>query len=261
VTAFVIATAALVGLLVGSFLNVVIARVPEHRSVVSPGSACPACGTPIRPAENIPVVSWLLLRGKARCCGAPISAQYPIVEALTAVSFGAIAAWQGLSWLLPALLYLAAISIALTFIDLATFRLPWEIVAPSYPVALVLLAVASAGAGEWWPLARGAICGVVLWLFYRVLHAIRPDGMGYGDVRLAGVLGLYLGWFGWGQAFFGTFAASLLGGAVGIALMVAGRAGRKTAIPYGPYMIVGAWLGLTVGGAVVDWYLDFSGYR
>ena len=85
--------------------------------------------------------------------------------------------------------------------------------------------------------------------------------MGLGDVKLAGVLGMYLGWFGWGQVFVGTFAASLLGGVVGIALMLAGRAGRKTAIPYGPYMIAGAWLGITVGGAVVDWYLDLSGWR
>jgi leader peptidase (prepilin peptidase)/N-methyltransferase len=170
-----------------------------------------------------------------------------------------VAAWQGFSWLLPALLYLVAISIALTFIDLDTFRLPFWIVAPSYPVAAALLALASYGEGEWWPMARAAICAAAMWLFYRILHLVNPRGMGYGDVRLAGVLGLYLGWLGYGQAFVGTFSASLVGGVVGIALIAAGRAGRKTEIPYGPYMIVGCWIGILLGGAVTDWYLGFSG--
>jgi len=261
VTVVVTVLATVVGLAVGSFLNVVIARVPEGRSVVRPASACPACGEPIRAAENVPVLSWVLLRGRASCCGTPISARYPLVELLTAAGFGAVAAWQGLSWLLPALLYLVAISVALTFIDLDTKRLPNDIVLPSYPVAAALLALAVLDAGDWWPLARAGMAGVALYVFYGLLWFAYPKGMGLGDVKLAGVLGMYLGWFGWGQVFFGTFAASLLGGVVGIALMLAGRAGRKTAIPYGPYMIVGAWLGITVGGAVVDWYLDLSGWR
>ena len=261
VTVVVTVFATVAGLAIGSFLNVVIARVPEGRSVVRPASACPACGQPIRASENIPVASWLLLRGRASCCGAPISPRYPLVELLTAVAFGAVAAWQGLSWLLPALLFLVAISIALTFIDLDTKRLPFDIVAPSYPVAAALLALAVLEDGDWWPLARAGISGAALWAFYRLLHALYPRGMGYGDVRLAGVLGMYLGWFGWGEVFFGTFAASLLGGVLGILLIALGRAGRKSEIPYGPYMIAGAWLGITVGGHVVDWYLETSGWR
>jgi leader peptidase (prepilin peptidase)/N-methyltransferase len=261
VTGLIVAFAAVAGLLIGSFLNVVIARVPEGRSVVRPASACPACGEPIRPAENIPVVSWLLLRGRARCCGTPISGRYPFVELLTGAAFAAVTAWQGLSWLLPALLYLVAISIALTFIDLDHKRLPNDIVLPSYLVVAALLALAAAGTGDWWPFARALISGAALYAVYFALMVVKPGGMGFGDVKLAFVLGMYLGWFGWGQVLFGTFAASLLGGVVGIGLIAARRAGRKTEIPYGPYMIAGAWLGLTIGDEVVDWYLRVSGWR
>jgi leader peptidase (prepilin peptidase)/N-methyltransferase len=261
VTAALTVVATLVGLAVGSFLNVVIARVPEGRSVVRPASACPACGEPIRPRDNVPVVSWLLLRGRARCCGVPISRRYPLVELLTGLGFGAVTAWQGPSWLLPALLYLVAVSVALTFIDLDVKRLPNQIVLPSYPVVAALLALASLGTGDWWPFARAVISGIALYGVYFVLMVIKPDGMGFGDVKLAFVLGMYLGYAGWGQVFFGTFAASLLGGLVGIGLILARRAGRKTEIPYGPYMIAGAWLGLTIGDEVVDWYLRLSGWR
>jgi leader peptidase (prepilin peptidase)/N-methyltransferase len=100
-----------------------------------------------------------------------------------------------------------------------------------------------------------------MWLFYAVLWVVHPRGMGFGDVVLAGVLGMYLGVLGWGEAFVGTFSASLVGGVVSIGLLATGRANRKTAIPYGPYMIIGCWIGLTAGGAITDWYLDFSGYR
>jgi leader peptidase (prepilin peptidase)/N-methyltransferase len=268
VTAFLVVTAGIAGLLVGSFLNVVIARVPEGRSVVTPRSACPDCGKPIGAAENIPVVSWLLLRGRAACCGTRISVRYPLVELATGAAFAALAAWQGLSWLLPALLYLAAVSIALTVIDLQHFRLPFRIVKPAYPVAAVLLTAGVLGEagwwpleqGDWWPLARAAICGAAMWLFYAVLWVVHPKGMGFGDVVLAGVLGMYLGVSGWGEAFVGTFSASFVGGAVSLWLLFTGRANRKTAIPYGPYMIIGCWIGLIAGGAITDWYLDFSGY-
>jgi leader peptidase (prepilin peptidase)/N-methyltransferase len=261
VVATLAVVAGLVGLLVGSFLNVVVARVPEGLSVVTPRSACPACGTPIPPSQNVPVVSWLLLRGRAACCGEPISRQYPLVELVTAAAFAAVTAWQGFSWFLPALLYLAAISVALTVIDLKLLRLPNQIVLPSYVVVAALLGVAAVGEGEYWPLVRAGLASLVLWGFYFALHLIKPKGMGYGDVKLAGVLGMYFGWLGWGVVAVGTFLGFAVGGVVGIALMAAGRAGRKTQIPFGPYMIVGAWLGLTVGGAVWDWYLRTSGYR
>jgi leader peptidase (prepilin peptidase)/N-methyltransferase len=256
---FLIVAVALVGLIIGSFLNVVIVRVPAGKSIVRPRSACPACGAPIGERDNIPVLSWLLLRGRARCCGEPISWRYPLVEAGTAAVFGGVAAWVGLSWLLPALLYFAAISIALTMIDLELKRLPNAIVLPSYPAAAALLVLASLGTGEWHRLLGAAIGCAALYVFYFVLVLIYPRGMGFGDVKLAGVLGLYLGWFGWEYTVVGAFFGFLLGGLVGLVLMVLGRAGRKTAIPFGPSMIVGAWLALVVAAPVTNWYLGYSG--
>jgi leader peptidase (prepilin peptidase)/N-methyltransferase len=149
-----IAVCAVLGLVVGSFLNVVIARVPAGESIVRPGSRCPHCGTPIAPRDNVPVLSWLLLRGRARCCGTRISPLYPLVEAGTALAFAAVAAWVGAErqaggwpppdpWFLSAFLFLAALTVCLTVIDVQVFRLPFWIVAPAYPVAGVLLGAAS----------------------------------------------------------------------------------------------------------------------
>jgi leader peptidase (prepilin peptidase)/N-methyltransferase len=256
---FLVVVVGLMGLFIGSFLNVVIVRVPVGQSVVRPRSACPTCGEPIKERDNVPVLSWLLLRGRARCCGQPISSRYPLVEAGTAIAFGAVAAWAGLSWLLPALLYLTAISIALTMIDLELKRLPNAIVLPSYPVAAVLLTLAAVAEGEPGRLPRAAICGAALYSFYFILMAVYPSGMGFGDVKLAGVLGLYLGWFGWQYAIVGAFFGFLVGGIVGLTLMALGRAGRKTAIPFGPYMIIGAWLALAIAAPVTTWYLGSSG--
>lgn len=254
-----IALCGLLGLLVGSFLNVVVARVPQGRSVVRPPSACPRCGTPIAPLDNVPVVSWLLLRGRGRCCGAPISVRYPLVEAGTAVAFAAVAAWLGPVWQLPAFCYLAAVSIALALIDIDTLRLPFAIVAPSYPIAAVLLGAASIASADAGSAVRALLGGAALWLFYRVLHAVKPEGMGYGDVRLSGLLGLYLGWLGWAEVVTGGFLAFLVGGVAGIGLLLARRGGLKTEIPYGPYMIVGAWLGAVWGRPLADAYLSSFG--
>jgi leader peptidase (prepilin peptidase)/N-methyltransferase len=256
---FVLVAASVVGLIIGSFLNVVIHRVPAGESVVTPRSACPRCGTPIAERDNIPVLSWLLLRGRARCCGEPISARYPLVEAFTGLTFAAVTAWAGLSWLLPALLFLAAISIALTLIDLAVKRLPDAITFPSYPIAAALLILPAITAGEPGRIVRALIGGLVLYLAYFALMMVYPAGMGFGDVKLAGILGMYLAWFGWGELVFGFFAAFFIGGPVGITLMVAGRAGRKTQIPFGPYMLVGTWISLIWGGQVADWYLGRIG--
>jgi leader peptidase (prepilin peptidase)/N-methyltransferase len=259
VRVFVVVAAVLLGLIIGSFLNVVVARVPEGRSVVRPRSACPHCGTPIAERDNIPVLSWLLLRGRARCCGAPISVRYPLVEAATGVVFGLVAVWVGLSWLLPAMLFLAAVSIPLTLIDVAHKRLPDAIVLPSYPIAAALLVLAALTLGEPGRLLRAAVCGLVLYAFYFLLMLIKPGAMGFGDVKLAGVLGLYLGFFGWQYAFVGWFLAFLIGAVAGLPLMVFGPAGRKTMIPFGPFMIAGAWLAVAVAAPITTWYLGTSG--
>lgn len=255
----VVVLALVLGLLIGSFLNVVIAREPKGESVVRPRSACPACGTPIAARDNLPVVSYLLLRGQARCCGAPISSRYPLVELGTGVAFGVVAAWTGPSWRLPALLYLVAIAIPLIAIDLADHRLPDLITLPSYPIGAALLVVAALGEGEPHRLITAAACGVGLWLFYDVLHILYRSGMGFGDVKLGGILGMYLGWFGVRYAIMGTFFGFLVGAVLGLALMLAGRANRKTPIPFGPFMLLGAFLALAVGGPLADWYLSAAG--
>ena len=254
-----IAVATLLGLFVGSFLNVVIYRVPRGESVVRPRSRCPGCGTQLAEYDNVPVVSWLMLRGRCRTCGEPISPRYPVVEALTALAFGLMAWHFGLVWVLPAFLYLAAVGIALAAIDIDTKRLPDVIVKPSYAVAAVLLGGAAALDHEWSTLLRVALGGAALGLFYLLLLVIYPRGMGWGDVKLAGVLGMYLGWLGWGSVVVGGFLGFLLGGVVGAGLMLAGRAGRKTKIPYGPYMIVGAFLAVFWGQRISDWYRGILG--
>jgi leader peptidase (prepilin peptidase)/N-methyltransferase len=257
-TWYVAVCVVVVGLLIGSFLNVVIWRVPRGESIVSPPSACPRCGHVIRARDNVPVLSWLILRGRCRDCGEPISRRYPLVEATTGVLFG-LTAWHfGLSWALPAYLFIAAVSVALALIDLDTKRLPNAIVLPSYPVAIALLALASwnpGGASDWPALWRALLGGAALYAVYFVLMVVYPAGMGFGDVKLAGVLGLFLGWVGWGSLVVGWFAAFLLGGLFAIGLLVAGRANRKTGIPFGPWLLLGAAVGIACGQAIAEWYV------
>lgn len=282
---FFVVVAGVFGLLIGSFLNVVAYRMPAKISLMRE-SRCPHCDIAIKPWHNVPVVSWIALRGRCANCKASISPRYPIVEAVTGLAF-ALATWWGLAvydgllgatlpeylalptvdgtvqpadvWglglVIVAYLYLAAVSILLTLIDLDTHRLPNAIVLPSYVVAGVLLALASLLTGDWMPLMRGAVGMATLYVFYFLLRLVRPDGMGGGDVKLAGVLGLYLGFIGWGALAVGAFAAFVFGGLYGVALIVLRRAGRKSAIPFGPWMILGAWVGLVTGESIARWYV------
>jgi leader peptidase (prepilin peptidase)/N-methyltransferase len=248
-----LAVVGLLGLAVGSFLNVVIHRVPRDESLVRPGSHCPHCGTAIRNRHNIPVLGWLLLRGRCADCAAPISARYPLVEAGTAALFVAVAARFGWSWELPAYLYLAAVAIALAAIDLDVLRLPDQIVLPSYAVALILLLPATIIEQSWDAAVRGIAAAALLYAFYRLL-ALVPRGMGGGDVRLAPLLGLYLGWLGWGSVAVGAFAGFLLGGIAGVVLMGLRLASRKSQVPFGPSMLAGAFLAVFAAAPIADWY-------
>jgi leader peptidase (prepilin peptidase)/N-methyltransferase len=247
------------GLAIGSFLNVVVYRVPLGRSVVRPASACPRCGAAIRPRDNVPVLSWLLLRGKCRDCAAPISCRYPLVESSTAVLFVAVVlrftVVQDAAWAIPAYLYLAAIGVALALIDLDVKKLPNSIVLPAYPVVAVLLALGSWGSDDWFALIRAVIGGVALWVFYFGLLLVKQGAMGFGDVKLAGILGAYLGWLGWGDLAVGAFAAFFVGGLVSVGLLLAKKADRRTAIPFGPWMLIGAAIGIAVGSPVWAAYL------
>jgi leader peptidase (prepilin peptidase) / N-methyltransferase len=258
VSAVPVVLAAVLGLLVGSFLNVVVWRVPRGESVVHPPSACPSCGHAIRPYDNIPVVSWLLLRGRCRDCGNPVSRRYPLVEAGTGVLFGLTTLWCGVTWALPAMLYLAAVAVALTLIDIDVHRLPDVIVLPSYLVGGALLALASwspGGESDWASMWHALVGAAVMFAVYFVLCLVYPSGMGFGDVKLAGLLGLYLGWVGWGALVIGGFAAFLFGGVFSIGLLLTRRANRKSGIPFGPWMLLGAAFGLVFGESLWSAYL------
>jgi leader peptidase (prepilin peptidase)/N-methyltransferase len=246
--------AGVLGLIVGSFLNVVIQRVPRNESLLRPRSRCPHCESAIRLWHNVPVLSWLVLRGRCATCQASIGARYPLVELGTAALFVAVTARLGLTAELPAYLYLAAVGVALAVIDIDLLRLPNAIVLPSYAVGLLLLLPAAVAHGDWAAGLRALAAMTALWAFYFALAFAVPGGMGFGDVKLAGLLGLYLGWLGWGSVLVGTFAAFVLGGLVGVALMLLRRAGRKTAVPFGPHMLAGALLALLAGGPIAAWY-------
>lgn len=252
----VAAVAAVFGLMIGSFLNVVVWRVPRGESIVSPPSACPRCGKQIRAHDNIPVLSWLLLRGRCRDCSEPISARYPLVEAGTAALFFLVGLRFGAQAQLPAYLYLAAVGISLALIDLDVKRLPDALTLPSYGVGLVLLGLASLSDPQ--PLLRAVLGAAAMFALYFALCFAYPAGMGFGDVKLSGVLGLYTAWLGWDVWAAGLMLGFFLGGFFGIGLLLIKRGGRKTAIPFGPFMILGAFLAIFWGHALVSGYLDLT---
>ncbi|RWZ50032.1 prepilin peptidase [Labedella phragmitis] len=261
------------GLLIGSFLNVVVYRVPNGLSVVNPPSACPGCGADIKPYDNVPVLSWLVLGGRCRACREPISVRYPLVELAGGVAFIGVAGWwtsvtgltetvsgivaSGLG--LVAFLYLAAVSLALGLIDLDLHRLPDRIVLPAYVVLTVLLGASALLDGRPEALGRAVIGAAVLAVFYLILATVKPGAMGLGDVKLAGVLGLALAWLGWPQLIVGAFGAFLTGGLFAVSLLVTGRARRGSGIPFGPWMLLGAWIGAVAGEPVATVYLSSLG--
>ena len=268
-TLVLLVLAGVLGLLIGSFLNVVAYRVPAGLSVVSPGSACPGCSNPITARDNVPLLSWLLLRGRCRHCSMSISVRYPAVEAATSAAFVLAALpFVPRSDDLPspataiellAFLYLAAISVVLAVIDLDVRRLPDAIVLPAYAVGAVLLGVVDLLRTD--PVAAGtaaAGAGAAV-LFYAVLWFAKPGGMGLGDVKLAGVLGLFLGHLGLEQLVVGVAGGFLLGGVFGVVLLATRRAGRGTAVPFGPWMLAGACLGVLAGEPLAHAYLAFTG--
>jgi prepilin signal peptidase PulO-like enzyme (type II secretory pathway) len=266
------------GALIGSFINVVAYRVPLKLSVVAPPSACTQCGTRIKAYDNIPVLSWLVLRGRCRSCHTAISVRYPVIELATAVFFGLVTLWALAGdvfarWIgssstvgrvatciaLAAFLYLAAVSVALASIDVDTHTLPNRIVLPAYPVAAALLIVAGLLGGEPERVLTSLLGGGVMFGVYFLLALAYPGGMGFGDVKLAGLLGLYLGWLGWGSLAVGAFSAFLLGGLFSLVLILTRKANRKSGIPFGPWMLAGAWLGIFGGEAIAMGYLSLFG--
>ena len=242
--------AAAFGLLIGSFLNVVAHRVPTRMSLAMPASHCPSCETPIKPYDNIPVLSWLLLRGRCRSCSEPISARYPLVEAVTALLFAAVVAVHHADTAALVLgLVFVAFLVPIALIDLDYRIIPNRMTAPAAVVAIVLGTVLDPG-GEIERLIAGVAAGSLLAL----PALLRPKGMGLGDAKLVAVMGLFLG----AAVVPALFIAFIIGTLVGIAIImrVGMVQGRKTAVPFGPFLALGGVIGVLAGNELVSAYLS-----
>ena len=241
-----IAAATVLGALIGSFLNVVIHRLPLGESLVTPGSHCPACDAPVRSFDNVPVLSWLVLRGRCRSCGAPISVRYPAVELLTAATFAAVVAVRGFDDGLWLELPFVACLIALAGIDLDHKLLPNKIV---YPMAAYGLVVSLIVVTDDFP--EHLIAGVGAFAFLLLAVLAYPSGMGMGDVKLAGTMGLYLGV----SVIPALLAAFLTGTVFGLAVIAReGAQARKKAVPFGIFLALGGLVGVLAGPELIDVY-------
>ncbi len=254
-SALTIAVSGVVGLAVGSFLTVVVHRVPAGESIVAPGSRCPSCGTSIRAADNVPVLSYLLRRGRCRSCGAPIGARYPATELATALLFCAVAARLPSPWDVPAYCVLAAGLVALAAIDLSHLRLPTPIILVTGTVGGLLLVVASAATHQWTALVHAAAAGVACFVVFALLFVAARRAMGYGDVRLAALCGTFLGWLGDRVALVGVLLGIVAAGAAALALLATGRAGRKARLPFGPFLAAGTIAAVLYGPTIARAWL------
>jgi len=251
VQAFLIVVAVVYGLIIGSFLNAWAYRLANGEKITAGRSHCPRCGAQIRAYDNVPLVSWLLLRGKCRDCGAPIGWRYPVGEALTAALFAAVAAMDGLSWLLvPHLLFVSAL-VLVSQVDLEKRIIPDIVILPVAALGLPLMIVLGPAPWWQWPVAGLGAAGflfIISEVYFRIRHV---EGMGFGDVKLALCMGVYLG----PAVVPALFLGFLSGAVLGVALMVGRKGGAKTAIPFGPFLAAGAILALFFGGALIDAYL------
>jgi leader peptidase (prepilin peptidase)/N-methyltransferase len=235
------------GLIVGSFLNVVITRLPEGRSLWGPRSACPGCGTPIAWHDNIPVLSFVVLRRRCRACAMPISWRYPIVETATAALFVLAYAVFGPTPALPAALLLLAALVAITGIDLQHQIIPDVITVPGIVTGFV--ANVATGHVPWPDSLLGILVGGGLFL---TIILASGGGMGGGDMKLGAMLGAFLGWK---VTLVSVLIAVVLGGVVAGVLLASGRRGRKDPVPFGPFLALGGAIGLFWGDRLIHWYL------
>jgi leader peptidase (prepilin peptidase)/N-methyltransferase len=242
------AFAGISGAVIGSFLNVVVYRLPIGQSLVKPRSHCPNCDTPVSPLDNVPLLSWLFLKGRCRHCGEKISARYPAVELLTAACFVAVVLARGVHKELIALIPFTATLIAVTFIDLEHKIVPNKIMLPAAVYGLV-----TAVAFRTHILPELLIAGAGAFTFFLLAALIHPKGMGMGDVKLAGVMGLYLG-----KLVIPALAiAFLVGSVVGIGLVLRyGARSRKVGVPFAPFMAFGGLVAMLAGQQLIDFYLD-----
>jgi leader peptidase (prepilin peptidase)/N-methyltransferase len=245
--------AALFGACIGSFLNVVIFRLPLGQSIVSPPSRCPKCGCRLKWYDNVPIFGWLLLGGRCRHCKNPISVQYPLVELVTALLFVLVVWVTPPGPLMVSRLLFVCILIALFGIDLEHQILPNSITLPGIVAGVLLSFIAPPG----W---RDALLGVLLGagILYAVAGAYylwrREEGLGMGDVKMLAMIGAFLGW----KAVLVTMVlSSFSGAAIGLALVAAQRGGMKLALPFGTFLALGALVAMFVGAPLVTWYSGF----
>lgn len=244
--ALAVVVVGVLGAATGSFLNVVIHRLPRGESVVRPRSRCPTCSNQLAERDNIPVLSWLMLRGRCRSCGESISPRYPLVELATAVAFAAVAALRGVDLDLLWALALVAGLFAAAAIDLEHRIIPNRLVIP-----LALWGALTAITIRLDQLPELALAGGGAFAFLLVAALVSPSGMGMGDVKLAGTMGLYLG----ESMVPAMLVAFLAGSLVGLAIIAVKReAGRKTAVPFGPFLALGGLVGLLAGPELIDAY-------
>jgi leader peptidase (prepilin peptidase)/N-methyltransferase len=243
-----IALTAIFGAVIGSFLNVVAYRLPRRESLVTPGSHCPQCGVPIRPYDNLPVVGWLMLRGRCRACRTQISARYPLVEALTAALAVSVVLTKHSVHDVILGLMLVAVLVPVSLIDLDHRVIPNKITLPA-AIAAIAIGLATRPGG----VAEQLIAGGGAGGFLLVFAIAYPRGMGMGDVKLAAVLGLFLG----RQIAIALLVGVLAGTIFGVAVMARrGVAeGRKTAVPFGPFLAFGGVVALLAGASIVHWYV------
>lgn len=253
-----IVTATLLGLLCGSFANVLIARVPAGEGWARGSSRCPKCRHDIAWYDNIPVLSWLLLRRKCRHCDEPISGRYPLVELTVGLLF-ALVAWQfestAVTWLLA---LTAVLTVALAAIDFEHHRLPDPLVFTMTGAGLVLLFVDAATSGDWASLARAGIGAVALGGFYFILWFVYPKGLGFGDVKLAVPVGAILGYLGWGVLAVGAIGGPLVGGLLAVVASIRAGGLKGVRFAYGPAIIGAFWIAVLWGTTIATWYVDWA---
>jgi len=251
------AVAGVVGLAIGSFVGVVADRLPRHESVVSPASHCIACSAPIRTYDNIPLASYVMLKGRCRVCGAHIPARDALLEVATGVLF-VLVAWRIPSVLaLPAYCVLAASLVAMSAIDIEHMRIPTALVYSTGLLGAPLLVLASAGTHRWSALLGALIGGAAAFAAFFALFFAVPKGIGFGDVRLAGLCGAFLGWLGYRYVLVGFVLSFLVAGLPAIVLLATGKVQRRTRIPFGPFLAAGTMITVLFGAPIISAWVKF----
>ena len=252
-TAVFLFGAAALGAIIGSFLNVCVHRLPRQQSVAWPPSACPNCGHMLAWYENIPVLSYLALRARCRKCRAPISARYPIIEALTALMFLVGMWYYGPSLLLAQRLLFGCVLIVLFAIDLEHHLLPNVITLPAIAIGFIFSFFTEPG---WVASLIGiGLGGGLLFAVAEAYYRIRKEeGLGMGDVKMLAMIGAFLGWK---LTIVTLMMASFTGTLVGIGVLASGRGGMKFALPFGTFLALGAAIAATVGQSLLKWYMGF----